>query len=104
MIALVTAACGGGSTPVQDPLAGVYSIGGGDAAIPVVQAVAAAFAAKQLIDLVMASRDLTLAESEIVDRVLVGVAGTGLVVHQSNTLKDLTTAQVESIYSGKVSD
>ncbi len=39
----------------------------------------------------MASRELTAAESEIVDRVLVGVAGTGLVVHQTNALKDLTT-------------
>ncbi len=47
---------------------------------------------------------MTAAEGEIVDRLLVGVAGTGLVVHQTNTLKDHTTAQVESIYSGKVSD
>jgi len=52
----------------------------------------------------MASRDLTTAEMEVVDGVLIGVAGTGLVVHQGNTLKDLTTAQVESLYSGKVSD
>jgi phosphate transport system substrate-binding protein len=126
-IALVAAACGGGSAPTPDPLAGVYRIGGGDAALPVVQALAEAFAAKhqgvkftydtslgsdggvnlaaqQIIDLGMASRELTPAENEIVERVLVGVAGTGLVVHQSNTLKDLTTAQVESIYSGKVSD
>ena len=127
VVALLAAACGGASTPAPDPLAGVYRIGGGDAALAVVQALADAFAAKhpgmkftydtslgsdgglnlaaqQVIDLGMASRELTAAENEIVDRVLVGVAGTGLVVHQTNTLKDLSTAQVESIYSGKVSD
>jgi phosphate transport system substrate-binding protein len=127
VVALLAAACGGGSTPAPDPFAGIYSVGGGDAALSVVQALADAFAAKhpgvkftydtslgsdggvnlaaqQIIDLGMASRELTPAETDIVDRVLVGVAGTGLVVHQSNSLKDLTTAQVESIYSGKVSD
>ena len=127
MVALVAAACGGASTPAADPFAGVYRIGGGDAALSVVQALADAFAAKhpgvkftydttlgsdggvnlaaqRVVDLGMASRELTEAESEMVERVLVGVAGTGLVVHQSNALKDLTTAQVESIYSGKVSD
>jgi phosphate transport system substrate-binding protein len=127
VILFVAAACGGAPTPAPDPIAGVYRIGGGDAALSIVQALADAFAAKhpglkftydttlgsdggvnlaaqQILDLGMASRELTAAESELVDRVLVGVAGTGLVVHQSNTLKDLTTAQVESIYSGKVSD
>ena len=127
MVALLAAACGAGSTPASDPFAGVYRIGGGDAALSVVQALAEAFAAKhpgvkftydtslgsdggvnlaaqQIVDLGMASRELTPAESQLVDTVLVGVAGTGLVVHRTNTLKDLTTAQVESIYSGKVSD
>ena len=127
LVALLTSACGGASAPPADPLAGVYRIGGGDAALTVVQALTDAFAAKhpgvkftfdtslgsdgginlaaqQVIDLGMASRELTAAESESVDRVLVGVAGTGLVVHQSNTLKDLTTAQVEAIFSGKVND
>lgn len=127
VIVLVAAACGGASTPATDPLAGVYRIGGGDSALSIVQALADAFAAKhpgvkftydtslgsdggvnlsaqQVVDLGMASRELSAAEMEIVDTVLVGVAGTGLVVHQLNPLKDLTTAQVESIYSGKVSD
>jgi phosphate transport system substrate-binding protein len=127
VILFVAAACGGAPTPPPDPLAGVYRIGGGDAALSIVQALGDAFAAKhpglkftydtslgsdggvnlaaqQIFDLGMASRELTAAESELVDHVLVGVAGTGLVVHQTNTLKDLTTAQVESIYSGKVSD
>jgi phosphate transport system substrate-binding protein len=127
LVVLLAAACAGASAPTPDPLAGVYRIGGGDAALSVVQALADAFAAKhpgmkftydtslgsdggvnlaaqQVFDLGMASRELTPAETEIVDRVLVGVAGTGLVVHQSNTLKNLTTAQVEAIYSGKVSD
>jgi phosphate transport system substrate-binding protein len=126
-VAFLVAACGGAPATAPDPIAGVYQIGGGDSALSVVQALADAFAAKhpgvkftydtslgsdgginlaaqQVIDLGMASRELTAGESESVDRVLVGVAGTGLVVHQTNTLKDLTTAQVESIYSGKVSD
>jgi phosphate transport system substrate-binding protein len=127
VIALLAAACGGAPSPAPDPLAGVYHLGGGDAAIAVVQALADGFvakhpgvkfvydtslgsdgginlAARQVIDLGMASRELTAAENENVERVLIGVAGTGLVVHQTNALKDLTTAQVESIYSGKVSD
>jgi phosphate transport system substrate-binding protein len=127
VVALVAAACGGAPTAQPDPLAGAYRIGGGDAALSIVQALADAFAAKhpgvkftydtsigsdggvnltaqQIFDLGMASRELTASETEIVDRVLVGVAGTGLVVHQTNSLKDLTTAQVEAIYSGKVSD
>ena len=127
VVALLASACGGASTPAPDQLAGVYRIGGGDAALSVVQALAEAFAAKHpgvkfaydtsigsdggvnltaqhVFDLGMASRELTTAEGELVDHVLVGVAGTGLVVHQTNTLKDLTTPQVESIYSGKVSD
>jgi len=127
LVALLAAACGGSPSPAADPLAGVYRIGGGDAALAIVQALADAFAAKhpgvkftydtslgsdggvnlaaqQVLELGMASRDLTAAELEIVDGVLVGVAGTGLVVHQGNPLTDLTTAQVESLYSGKVSD
>jgi len=127
VVGLLAAACGGAPAPAPDPLAGVYRIGGGDAALSAVQALADGFAARhpgvkftydtslgsdgginlaaqRVIDLGMASRELTATESESVERVLVGVAGTGLVVHQTNTLKDLTTAQVESIYSGKVSD
>jgi phosphate transport system substrate-binding protein len=126
-ILLVAAACGGAEAPVLDPLAGVYRVGGGDAALANVQALADAFAAKhagvkftydtsvgsdggvnlaaqKVFDLGMASRELATAETEIVDRVLVGVAGTGLVVHQSNTLHDLTTSQVQLIYSGRVID
>ena len=127
VILFAASACAGAPTPAADPIAGVYRIGGGDAALSIVQALADAFAAKhpglkftydtslgsdggvnlaaqRVFDLGMVSRELTAAESELVDRVLVGVAGTGLVVHQSNTMKSLTTAQVESIYSGKVSD
>ena len=126
-ILFVAAACGGSAAPARDPLAGVYRVGGGDAALPNVQALTDAFAAKHpgvkfqfdttlgsdggvnlaadhTLDLGMASRDLTLPETELVDRVLIGVAGTGLVVHQTNPLKDLTTLQVQAIYSGKVND
>jgi phosphate transport system substrate-binding protein len=126
-VLLVAAACGGAPASAPDPLAGVYRIGGGDAALANVQALADAFAekhagvkftydtsvgsdggvnlaAQKVFDLGMVSRELATAESELVDRVLVGVAGTGLVVHESNTLRDLTTAQVQLIYSGRVSD
>lgn len=125
---LVATACGGAPNPApSDPLAGEYRFGGGDAALANVQGLADAFAAKhagvkftydtsvgsdggvnlaaqKVFDLGMVSRELTTAESGLVDRVLVGVAGTGLVVHQSNTLQDLTTSQVQLIYSGRVSD
>ena len=46
VVVLIAAACNGASTPAPDPLAGVYRIGGGDAALPVVQALGDAFAAK----------------------------------------------------------
>jgi phosphate transport system substrate-binding protein len=124
---LVATACGGAPNPAPDPLAGEYRFGGGDAALANVRALADAFAAKhagvkftydttvgsdggvnlaaqKVFDLGMVSRELTAAESELVDRVPIGVAGTGLVVHQSNTLQDLTTVQVQLIYSGRVSD
>jgi len=126
---LFVVGCGGASVPPppQDPLAGVYRIGGGDAAIANVKALADAFAALHpgvifqmdttlgsdggvnlaadgTLDLGMASRELTAAEAERVDRVLVGVAGTGLVVHQTNQLGSLTTAEVQAIYSGKITD
>jgi phosphate transport system substrate-binding protein len=126
--AVLAVACGAPSAPASsDPLAGTYSIGGGDAAVANVQALADAFAAQhpgvkftidttlgsdggvnltadRVIDVGMASRELSAAESDVVDRILVGVAGTGLVVHQSNTVKDLTTAQVQQIFSGKITD
>jgi phosphate transport system substrate-binding protein len=126
-VLFLAAACGGPAAPARDALAGVYRIGGGDAALPNVQALTDSFTAKHpgvkfqfdtslgsdggvnltadhTFDLGMASRELTLPEIDLVDRVLVGVAGTGLVVHQSNPLKDLTTAQVQAIYSGKMTD
>jgi phosphate transport system substrate-binding protein len=127
VVVLVAAACGGATTPAADPFAGVYLIGGGDAGLANVQALADAFVAKhagvkfsydasvgsdggvnltaqKVFDLGMASRDLTTAEEALVEGVPVGVAGTGLVVHQSNTLQDLTTVQVQLIYGGRVSD
>jgi phosphate transport system substrate-binding protein len=123
---LLVASCGG-VTPTRDPLAGVYRIGGGDAALANVQALTDAFvathpgvkfqfdtslgsdggvnlAADRTLDLGMASRELTAPENDLVERVLVGVAGTGLVLHKSNPIKDLATGQVQSIYGGKVTD
>ncbi|MEK6206533.1 MAG: substrate-binding domain-containing protein [Chloroflexota bacterium] len=126
-VILVAAACGGAPAPAPDPLAGTYRVGGGDAALANVQALADAFAAKhpgvkfsydtsvgsdggvnlaaqKVFDLGMVSRELAATEAEMVERVLVGVAGTGLVVHQANALTDLTTSQVQLIYSGRVID
>jgi ABC-type phosphate transport system substrate-binding protein len=89
VVVLIAAACGGAVTPTAaDPLAGVYRIGGGDAALSVVQALADGFAAKhpgvkfvydtslgsdgginlaaqQVFDLGMASRDLTAAAGRV---------------------------------------
>lgn len=127
MLLFLCAACGGATAPSPDPLAGVYRIGGGDAALPNVQALTDAFtskhpgvkftydttlgsdggvnlAAQGALDLGMASRELSQSESGAVDRVLVGVAGTGLIVHQGNTLRDLSTDQLQSIFGGRVSD
>jgi phosphate transport system substrate-binding protein len=126
-VLLIAAACRAAPVSTRDPLAGVYRIGGGDAAMPNVQALTDAFsgkhpgvkfefdtslgsdgginlAADHTLDLGMASRELTAAESGLVERVLVGVAGTGLVVNASNQLKDLTTAQVLAIYTSKTTD
>ena len=112
---------------MPDPLAGVYRIGGGDAALTRVQALADAFTEKHpgvkftydttlgsdggvnlagqgALDLGMASRELTASESKTVDGVLIGVIGTGLLVHQSNTVKDLSTDQVQAIFSGRLTD
>jgi len=127
VLALLLAACGGSAVPARDPLAGVYSVGGGDAALANVQALTEAFVlrhpgvkfqfdttlgsegavnlvADHTLDLGMASRELAPAEALLVDRLLVGVAGTGLVLHQTNSVKDLTTAQVQSIYASRITD
>jgi phosphate transport system substrate-binding protein len=127
VVVVLAAACGGAEAPAPDALAGTYRVGGGDAALVNVQALADAFAAKhpgvkfsydtsvgsdgavnlaaqKVFDLGMVSRELATNEAEMVEKVLVGVAGTGLVVHQANALTNLTTAQVQLIYSGKVID
>ena len=128
LLVLGATACSGGAAPASaDPLAGVYRVGGGDAAIANVQALAEAFSAKHAgvkftydtslgsdggvnlaaqreLDLGMASRELAAGEAQLVDYVLVGVAGTGLLVHQSNTLTDLSSEQVRLIYAGRVID
>lgn len=128
-LALLGVTCGGAATPAAstDPLAGTYRVGGGDAALAQARALTDAFAAKHpgveftydatlgsdggvnftargTLDVGMASRELTQSENDAVDRVLIGVAGTGLLVHQSNTIRDLARDQVNLIYSGRVTD
>lgn len=111
----------------RDPLAGVYKIGGGDASIDIVRALTDAFAAHHpgvkfsidtslgsdpavklsadgTLDLGMVSRELTAEESALVDRHLIGAAGTALAVHSDNLVRSLTSADLASIYSGRAAD
>ena len=126
VLAAIVAACGA-PTPARDALSGTYAIGGGDAALPQVQALVDAFVAKhpavkfkidtslgsdgavnlaadRTIDLGMVSRDLLPSESERVDHVVIGAAGTGLIVHASNAVNGLSGAQVQDIYAGRIKD
>ena len=61
-------------------------------------------AADRTIDLGMVSRDLLPSESERVDHVVIGAAGTGLIVHASNAVNGLSGAQVQDIYAGRIKD
>jgi phosphate transport system substrate-binding protein len=105
-LALLLAACAPAAAPARDPLAGVYKVGGGDASIEIVRALTEAFAAKHpgTLDLGMASRELTADETVLVDRHLIGAAGTAIAVHSANPVKALTSAQVAGIFSGKITD
>src|SRR5512132_1157828 len=126
-LALLLAACAPAAAPARDPLAGVYKIGGGDASIEIVKALTDAFAAKHpgvkfeldtslgsdpavklsadgSLDLGMASRELSAEETAIVDRYLIGAAGTAIAVHSANAVRALTSAQVAAIFSGKITD
>ena len=126
LIALL-AACAPAAAPARDPFAGDYKIGGGDASIEIVRALTSAYAAKHpgvafdidtslgsdpavklasdgTLDLGMASRELTAAETQLVDRHLIGVAGTGVVVNSQNLIRTLSSAEVASIYTGKATD
>ena len=126
VLAAIVAACGA-PTPARDALSGTYAIGGGDAALPQVQALVDAFVAKhpavkfkidtslgsdgavnlaadRTIDLGMVSRDLLPSESERVDHVVIGAAGTGLIVHATNAVNGLSGAQVQDIYAGRIKD
>src|SRR5512132_2551615 len=125
--AFVLASCAPAATPARDPLAGVYKIGGGDASIDIVKALTDAYAAKHpgvkfdidttlgsdpavklaadgTLDLGMASRELTGDEIALVDRLIIGVAGTGIAVHAQNPLRSISSAQLQDIYSGKMTD
>ena len=120
-------ACAPAAAPVRDSFAGDYKIGGGDASIDIVRALTSAYAAKHpgvtfdidtslgsdaavklasdgTLDLGMASRELTAAEAQLVDRHLIGLAGTGLVVHAQSPIRTLSSAELASIYAGKTTD
>lgn len=126
VIAVLVVACGT-AAPVQDPLAGNYRIGGGDASIDIVNELTKAFSAKHpsvqfnidtslgsdpavklaadgSLDIGMASRELTKDEVTLVDRHLIGVTATGLAVNAQNTIRDLSLAKALEIYSGKTTD
>ena len=112
-LAALLAACAPNAGPASDPLAGSYRIGGGDASITIVTELTKAFSAKHpgvnfdidttlgsdpavklaadgSLDIGMASRELTKEEVALVDRHLIGVAGTGIAVHAQNPIRDLT--------------
>jgi phosphate transport system substrate-binding protein len=124
---VLLAACAPEAARPRDALAGVYKIGGGDASIGIVQALTDAFAAMHpgvkfdidtslgsdaavklaadtTLDLGMASRELTAEENTLVDRVIIGVAGTGLAVNAQNPVSSLSIAQLQALYSGKTTD
>lgn len=127
LVTVILASCAPAAAPARDPLAGVYKIGGGDASIEIVTALTDAYAAKHpgvkfdidtslgsdaavklaadgTLDLGMASRELTADESALVDRHLIGVAGTGIAVNAQNPVRYLSTAQLVEIFTGKSSD
>jgi phosphate transport system substrate-binding protein len=109
-----------------DPLAGRYSIKGGGSALPAVKSLTDAFSKQHpsvaftledvgsdggvalpsqgAADLGMISRDLKPAEQGMVETLLVGVIGTGVVVNADNPVRAVTRAQVRSIFSGVVTD
>lgn len=126
-LVVLLAACAPAAAPARDTLAGVYRIGGGDASIDIVNALTEAFAAKHpgvrfsidtslgsdpavklaadgTLDLGMASRELTAEEIALVERLTIGVAGTGLAVHGQNPVRGLTLAQVGDLFSGRTTD
>jgi phosphate transport system substrate-binding protein len=126
-LVLLLAACAPAAAPARDSLAGVYKVGGGDASIEIVKALTEAFAAKHpgvkfeldtslgsdpavklaadgSLDLGMASRELTADELKIVDRQIIGAAGTAIAVHAQNPVRSLSSVEVGGIFSGKVTD
>jgi phosphate transport system substrate-binding protein len=126
-LVVLLAACAPEAAHPRDPLAGVYKIGGGDASIEIVQALTEAFAAMHpgvkfdidtslgsdaavklaadtTLDLGMASRELTAEENALVDRVIIGVAGTGLAVNAQNPVQSLSIPQLQALYTGKTTD
>jgi phosphate transport system substrate-binding protein len=124
---LALAACAPVAAPTRDAFAGVYKIGGGDSSLDIVKALTEAFAANHpgvkfdidtglgsdpavnlsadgTLDLGMASRDLSGDEVTRVDRLIIGVAGTGIAVHAQNPIRSLSSAQLQDIYAGKITD
>jgi len=109
-----------------DPLAGRYTIKGGGSALPTVKSLSDAFSkqhpsvtfsledvgsdggvaltAQGGADLGMISRDLKPAEQGLVETLLIGVLGTGVVVHPENSVRAVSRAQLRDIFSGVVTD
>jgi phosphate transport system substrate-binding protein len=127
-LALLFAACTPvTTTPARDELAGVYKVGGGDASVDIVKALADAFAAKHpgvkfdidtslgsdpapkltgdgTLDIGMASRELSADETALVNTTIIGAAGTAMAVHDQNPVRTLSSAQINAIFSGKTTD
>jgi phosphate transport system substrate-binding protein len=124
----VVAGCGGPrlAAPAADPLAGTYTIKGGGSALPAVKLLTDAFTkqhptvtfkledvgsdagvaltAEGATNLGMISRDLKPSEQGLVETLMIGVNGTGVVVRADNPVRALTRSQVRDIFSGAVTD
>ena len=124
--ALLAASCGGAgpSTPTADPLAGIYTSSGGGGAIAAVQALTKRFselhpgvtfqveetgsdagvnlAAAGQIDCGFISRELKPDETTKVKAVSIGLVGTGVIVHSSNPVKNLSKEQVRKVFAGEI--
>jgi len=123
---LLAAACGGLAkpAPTADPLAGRYSATGGGGALAAVTALTKRFAdlhpgvvwqvdetgsdagvnlaSTGAVDFGFTSRALTAAEAKDLKSVGIGLAGTCVIVHASNPIKNLTKEQVKQIFAGDI--
>lgn len=125
-LALVAAACGGRAAPPRDLLAGDYIVAVSESAVPIAQRLTAAFAelhpqttwtikdvgasatlallGSGEADVGFLSRELTVDDAKIVQPLGIGYTGQVLIVHPSNPVAGLSTAQLRGIFGGAITD